>query len=114
MGVLEGDERPGPAPTAMGSRRVGWGSSITVGDDGLRLVNRDTATDDLKVAHCSNVACSSATAATLEADGDVGRAPSITIRTDGLGLVAYLDYSNWSLTVAHLANVLGLPFVRRR
>ena len=55
----------------------------------------------LKVAHCSNVACSSVTKATIDGSFDVGGWSSITTGADGLGLISYLDRDNGSLKVAH-------------
>ena len=41
--------------------------------------------NSLKVAHCSNIACTSATTATLDSAGQVGVSTSVTIGVDGLG-----------------------------
>ena len=60
---------------------VGDWSSITTGSDGLGLISyhdRDNGT--LKVAHCSNVACSSATTATI----DIGRHRRVHVDHDRL------------------------------
>jgi hypothetical protein len=56
-------------------------------------------------AHCSNVACSAATTATLDSAGSVGYYTSVTIGADGLGLISYYDATNLDLKVAHCANV---------
>ena len=53
---------------------VGFDTSITVGVDGLGLISYlDATNNDLKVAHCVDVACSSATTATLGERGRVRR-----------------------------------------
>ena len=44
----------------------------------------------------------------------MGSFTSATIGADGLGLVSYFDNTNGNLKVAHLSNVLGTPYVRRR
>ena len=81
---------------------VGSFTSITIGADGLGLISyRDFTDRDLKVAHCSNVNCDSATITTLDSGGWVGRYSSITIGADGLGLISYQDFSNRDLKVAH-------------
>jgi hypothetical protein len=81
---------------------VGEFSSITIGADGLGLISYyDTTNGDLKVAHCSNVPCTSATTATLDATGNVGRGTSITIGADGWGLISYADITNSDVKVAH-------------
>jgi hypothetical protein len=62
---------------------------VTIGADGLGLISYyDNTNDDLKVAHCSDVACSSATTATLDSIGNVGWYTSVTIGADGLGLIS--------------------------
>ncbi len=64
-------------------------TAITVGTDGLGLISYyDGAGQNLDVAHCSTVACSSATITPEDTSGDVGRSSSIAIGADGLGLVS--------------------------
>ena len=69
---------------------------------------------DLKVAHCNDVACTNATLTYLDTTGSVGYNTSVTIGSDGLGLISYYDYTNKDLKVAHCANKLCVPFFRRR
>jgi Collagen triple helix repeat (20 copies) len=84
---------------------VGSFTSATIGTDGLGLISYyDNTNDDLKVAHCTNAACSSATKSTLDSAGDVGAYTSATIGTDGLGLISYKDVTNSDLKVAHCNN----------
>jgi hypothetical protein len=90
-------------------------TAVTVGDDGLGLITYyDFSNGDLKVAHCSNAACSTATTATLDGAGNVGRSSSVTIGPDGLGLISYWDLTNGDLKTIHCGNTLCTPFVRRR
>jgi hypothetical protein len=97
---------------------VGWGSSITIGADGLGLISyHDSTNGDLKVAHCDNAACTSATTSTLDSDGYVGTDTSITIGADGLGLISYFfadstdsglrfcNSDDCALRVAHCENL---------
>jgi collagen triple helix repeat protein len=80
-------------------------SSVTIGSDGLGLISyADQGSDDLKVAHCQNVACTSATVSTLDSSGAVGHFTSATVGTDGLGLISYRG-TNGNLKVAHCQNV---------
>lgn len=93
------------AATVDGAANVGSYTSITIGGDGLGLISYyDNTNGDLKVAHCANAACSSATVATLDSAGDVGVYTSITIGVDGLGLISYEDVTNGHLKTAHCVN----------
>jgi len=84
---------------------VGWDTSITIGADGLGLISYyDSTNADLKVAHCSNTACTAATLNTLDSTGVVGAHTSIAIGADGLGLISYYDSTNADLKVAHCSN----------
>jgi hypothetical protein len=71
----------------------------------------DTTNRDLEVAHCVDVACSSATLATLDSAGSVGEYTSITIGADGLGLISYYAVTGEDLKVAHCGNPACSPFV---
>jgi hypothetical protein len=68
----------------------------------------------LKVAHCNNAACSTATTATLDSTGGVGLWTSVAIGADGLGLISYRDQMNGDLKVAHCSSVLCQPYVVKR
>jgi hypothetical protein len=87
---------------------VGNYTSITIGADGLGLISyhasEDLTNGDLKVAHCSNTNCTTATINTLDETGKVGRYSSVTIGADGLGLISYYDLTNDDLKVAHCSN----------
>jgi hypothetical protein len=65
----------------------------------------DNANVDLKVAHCADIACASATATTLASTGNIGLYTSLTIGSDGLGLVSFRDASAATLDVAHCSNL---------
>ena len=87
------------------SGSVGDYTSVTIGADGLGLISYyDATNDDLKVAHCSNTACTAATITSLDTVGNVGYYPSVTIGADGLGLISYCDATNDDLKVAHCSN----------
>ncbi|MEW5871479.1 MAG: hypothetical protein AB1894_19555 [Chloroflexota bacterium] len=87
---------------------VGWYSSITIGSDGLGLVSYyDAMSTHLKAAHCANVLCASADSiVVLDPTASVGTFTSITIASDGLGLISYYDFGNNFLKVAHCNNSL--------
>ena len=87
---------------------VGGYTSIAIGADGLGLISYfdSTPNSDLKVAHCDNILCTSATTATLDSAGNVGGYTSIAIGADGLGLISYFDSTpNYDLKVAHCSDI---------
>jgi hypothetical protein len=94
---------------------VGSYTAITIGPDGLGLIAYyDATTQKLKIAHCSDTACTSATTQVIAPTESVdGRGPSLTIGADGLGVIAYRDGASGVDTV-HLSNPLGIPYFRRR
>ncbi|HKE98399.1 MAG TPA: VCBS repeat-containing protein [Actinomycetes bacterium] len=93
---------------------VGEFSSIKIGTDGLPLISYITYrtadpaafTEDLKVAHCNDVTCASATITTLDAPARVNDVTALAIGGDGLGLISYQDTaaSSTKMKVAHCAN----------
>lgn len=109
-----GLERPGFALTTLdGPGNVGQYTSVTIGADGLGLISyRDLTNRNLKVAHCSNRACTSAALTTLDSTGDVGQDTSVTIAADGLGLISYYDATNANLKLAHCSDRSCVPHHR--
>ena len=84
---------------------VGYFTSITIGADGLPVISYYNLTNgDLKVAHCSDASCSSATRSTVDSSGDVGNWTSIAIGADGLPVISHYDNTNDDLKVAHCSN----------
>jgi hypothetical protein len=82
-------------------------SSSTAGPDGFPLVAVfDDSSKSLVAVHCNDAACSSKASTTVDASvPDVGRHPSVTIGSDGLGLVSYVDATNGNLKAAHCTNL---------
>jgi hypothetical protein len=81
-------------------------TSVTIGADGLGFLSYyDFTNGDLKVAHCNDIACTSATLTTLDSAGDVGMHTSVTVGIDGLGLISYYDFTNGDLKVAHCNDI---------
>lgn len=82
--------------------------STAIGVDGLPItaVQRVGINGGLDVAHCNNLACSSAIVTSVDS-GDVGEFPSIAIGTDGLPVIVYVSFtvSPASLKVAHCTNI---------
>jgi hypothetical protein len=86
----------------------GFNNSITIGTDGLGLISyRDASAGSLMVAHCGNIACTSFTTATIDdpVGADVGYSSSITIGSDGLGVISYLDVTNQTIKIAHCNDI---------
>jgi len=85
---------------------VGKYTSITIGTDGLPVISYyDMSNGDLKVAHCSDTACTSVSTTILDSTGDIGWYTSITIGADGLPVISYWDGSNYDLKVAHCNDI---------
>jgi hypothetical protein len=79
--------------------------SIAVGADGLGLVAY-AGGGALKVAHCSNAACTAATLSTLDTIGASPGYVALAIGTDGRGVIAYFDRDpEDALRVAHCSDL---------
>ena len=71
-----------------GCGALGQYTSMAMGGDGLGLISyQDTPSDLLKVAHCEDVPCTSATVSVLDSGG--GRGTAVAIGRDHLGLIGY-------------------------
>lgn len=78
---------------------TGLHPSLAIGSDGLPIIAyKDNTNNLLKVAHCDNVNCTSATIAPL----GIGSYPSIIIGADDLPLLLYVGAD--SLTAGHCNN----------
>lgn len=85
-------------------------TSVAIGAEGLGLISYLDISNGavLKVAHCSNPACTAANLSTLDDTPlSVGSYSSVAIGADGLGLISYADQTNADLKVAHCKNVLA-------
>ncbi len=85
---------------------VGENPAIAIGADGLGLIAYTAGTPswDLKVAHCNQTACTTATTGTADATQEVGLYPAIAIGADGFGLISHYDNTNGALRVVHCTN----------
>jgi hypothetical protein len=79
--------------------------SIALGSDGFGLVAYPAPlANELRVAHCSDTACSSATVFTLDTAGiNEIAGPSVMLAADGFGLISYFKHGQ-GLKVAHCTN----------
>ncbi len=91
---------------------VGWNGGLTaiaIGKDKLPVIAYlEDGTFALKIAHCNDGACHSATYTTLDHPGmslDSGMQPSIVIGRDGLPIISYYDSSYGDLKTAHCNNL---------
>lgn len=74
------------------SFQVGWDTSIAIGTDGNPVISYlDLGASDLKVYHCTNVACTNGTARTVDFQGFTGWSSSIAISSVGYPVIAYQD-----------------------
>ena len=84
---------------------VGFYASVTIGIDALPFVSYyDFVNEDLRITHCSNIACTVATHASVDAVDNVGSYTSVAIGTDGLPLISYYNVTSGDLKVAHCSD----------
>jgi predicted regulator of Ras-like GTPase activity (Roadblock/LC7/MglB family) len=85
---------------------VGHHTSMAIGADGLPVIAYfDNTNDDLKVAHCGNPSCTSGIVLTpVDSAGEVGLHSSMAVGADGVPVIAYYDFTNYDLKVAHCGN----------
>jgi len=86
---------------------VGFFTSLAIGSDGLPVIShRDVTAGALRVTHCNNVACTSATSTTVDDPANtVGSFISLAIGSDGLPVISHGDTSANALRVTHCNNV---------
>src|SRR5262249_12022982 len=99
-----GLDRPGYSLTALEPSPSGRYASVAIGADGLPLIAYD-GWHRLRVAHCDDLACRSATARTVESEDVPETYPAVAIGADGLGLIAYAASTVGVLKVAHCSNL---------
>ncbi|WP_203913001.1 hypothetical protein [Rhizocola hellebori] len=79
--------------------------AIATGVDGLAVIAyRNETTGSLKVAHCNNPECTSATTTVVDSTGNAGFFNSIAIGGDGLPVIAYVAKDPRDLRLAHCLN----------
>lgn len=99
--IVPGVQRITAAVTAG---TVGQFATIAIGADGLPVVAYYDQGGSVRVAHCSNAACTAATSAFVDSAG--GSTVALAIGSDGLPILAYWDGVNGDLKVAHCLNNL--------
>ncbi|MFC1879594.1 hypothetical protein ACFLZW_06730 [Chloroflexota bacterium] len=101
------DTRPVYNQTALDTTGfVGKFTSIAIGVDGLPIIGYGDQTNyNLEVAHCNDLACTTAITSTLDTSGRLENI-SIAIGADGLPILSYyLIESSWDLKVAHCDDI---------
>ncbi|WP_291987854.1 hypothetical protein [Luteitalea sp.] len=86
---------------------VGQYASIAIGSDGLPVVShREVSTGALRVTHCHDVACTTATSTTVDNPAnEVGYYTSVGIGGDGLPVISHADVTAGTLRVTHCLDV---------
>jgi len=87
---------------------VGWHTSIDIGADALPVISyADITASTLKVAKCTNAACTGAATITIVDDppaNRVGSWTSIAIGADGFPVISYTDHTLDALKILKCAN----------
>jgi hypothetical protein len=98
--------------TGSASAGVATSTATAIGPDGFGLISYyDAANQQVKLAHCSNAACTSATFSTVDFTTSDGT--SLVLGSDGLPLVVYATQT--AFKAAHCANgVSCTPWAFRR
>lgn len=81
-------------------------TSIAIGTDGLAVISYydyDASNGDLKVAHCADTACTTATTTLFASASDAGAGNSLAVGADGYPLISYRDATSM-LVVARCNN----------
>jgi len=81
---------------------------VAIGSDGLGLISYyDETYGDLRVAHCENTNCTTVTTTAPGtfsiASNNVGMFTSVTIDSDGMGLISYWGHTNQGLLTVRLS-----------
>lgn len=87
--------------------RVGEGTSIAIGSDGLPIISfRDHFTEQLRIVHCGDLTCSENNLTQkLDQDEFGGFQSSLAIGADGLPIIAYRIGITDDLRIIHCGNV---------
>ena len=85
---------------------VGSYSSIAIGKDGFPIISYyDADNFNLKVAHCNDPWCDSATITVLDSATSIGTDTSIAINSIWYEQISYRDNTNQDLKTAYCSNV---------
>jgi len=100
-----------------GNTQASWDKySITIGSDGrpfATLSAPNALPNHLLAVHCSDAACTTAGATTIETSG-AGGVTSVTIGVDGNPLIAYHNTTDGDLMVTHCSTPTCIPYFHRR
>ena len=99
--------------TVFSTLIVGQHNSIAIGTDNNPVISfYDNSNDDLKVAHCNDISCSTTpNITTVDAStDDVGTFTSIAIGSDNFPVISYVDNTNNDLKVVHCGHIACLGF----
>ena len=93
--------------TVDSAARVGFFSSLAIGNDGFPVISYSDETGDgaLKAAHCTDLACTGTVDITSVDIAGFAFFPSLAVGIDGFPVISYFDDNNSDLKAAHCRNV---------
>lgn len=82
---------------------VGWHTALALDASGHPVISYyDSTNDDLKLAHCNDASCTSATLTTVDSAGNVGYYTSLALDASGHPVISYNDVTHGDLKAGAL------------
>ena len=102
--LLAAPARTGVEPRSA-SKSVGMYTSLALTSSNLPVISYyDSTNGDLKLAVCTDAACTSPAISTLDSTGVVGKYTSIAVTSSNLPVISYYDETNGNLKLAVCTN----------
>jgi hypothetical protein len=90
---------------AVDTVNAGFTPALAIGVDGLPIIAHKEVTNNLRVTHCNDMACTTWVSTTIDNTATTPAFISIAIGMDGLAIISYFDSTATSLNVAHCSDI---------